>query len=154
MVGRIVEHWKGLRRDFVRRVSEDWRAERVGAHALLTMLALAVEHRLRRAWEPLLGAEVPSAWEKRGTPISEPAPPEHPTPERSHTLRTLLADLSTITRNRILLLAPPPPAEGSNSDPAAPLEKLTAPTSLQRRAFELLGVAPFAPAPAPSDDPS
>ena len=49
-----------------------------------------------------------------------------------HGFRTLLADLATITRNRVLLRLPG----------AEPFEILTRPTALQREAFRLLGVRP------------
>ena len=47
-----------------------------------------------------------------------------------HSLRTLLGDLATITRNRVV-----PQVPG-----AVPFEVLTRPTALQREAFKLLGV--------------
>ena len=47
-----------------------------------------------------------------------------------HSFQTLLADLATISRNRIV-----PRLSG-----AEPFETLTRPTALQARAFELLGV--------------
>ena len=48
-----------------------------------------------------------------------------------HSFRTLLTHLATLTRNTIRL-----PAQGDLT-----FEQLTQPTALQRRAFELLGVA-------------
>ena len=47
-----------------------------------------------------------------------------------HSFRTLLGDLATITRNRVV-------AQVSG---AVPFEVLTRPTALQREAFKLLGV--------------
>ena len=47
-----------------------------------------------------------------------------------HSLRTLLAELATITRNTV---APRLPG-------AEPFEAITRPTALQHKAFELLGV--------------
>jgi len=49
-----------------------------------------------------------------------------------HSFRTLLADLATLTKNRVQPKAPGVPA----------FEMLTMPTPLQRRAFALLGVSP------------
>ena len=49
-----------------------------------------------------------------------------------HSFRTLLGDLATITRNRVV-------AQVSG---AVPFEVLTRPTALQREAFKLLGVRP------------
>ena len=48
----------------------------------------------------------------------------------AHSFQTLLDDLATISRNRII---PGPPG-------VEPFETLTRPTALQNRAFELLGV--------------
>ncbi len=50
----------------------------------------------------------------------------------AHSFRTLLGDLATIARNRVVPRVPG----------AEPFEVLTRPTTLQREAFELLGVRP------------
>ncbi len=50
-----------------------------------------------------------------------------------HSFRTLLAELATLTRNRVV------PA---GADEGAAFEILAEPTPLQARAFELLGVSP------------
>ncbi len=50
----------------------------------------------------------------------------------AHSFRTLLGDLATIARNRVVPRVPG----------AKPFEVLTRPTTLQREAFELLGVRP------------
>jgi hypothetical protein len=136
VAGRLVERWKVLQREFRHRVSEDWRAERVGAHALLTVLALAVEHQLRRDLEPLISGEAPSPFETRvGTPTSSPPPAEDTASGApAHTLRTLLADLATISQVRL---------EPTTSDPADGevfFDETTAPTELQRDALARLGV--------------
>jgi hypothetical protein len=49
-----------------------------------------------------------------------------------HSFPTLLADLATLTQNRVQAKAPGTPA----------FEMLATPTPLQQRAFELLGVSP------------
>ncbi len=109
---------------------------RVRAHVFLRMLAYHVEWHMRRALAPLLfddddpaAAEAarpsPSARAKAGgkrTPRGLPV----------HSFQTLLADLATLTRNRVQ-----PAAQG-----AVAADVLTRPTPLQAEAFRLLGVRP------------
>src|SRR5689334_6735044 len=47
-----------------------------------------------------------------------------------HSLQTLLSDLATVAKNRIL----------PNTQPSVPFDLITTPTDLQQRAFDLLGV--------------
>jgi hypothetical protein len=116
------------------------REDRVRAHLFLCLLAAYVRWHLEEAWAPLL--------------FRDEAPPgrEHPVgpPRRSdaarrkdrghvtadglpvHSFKTLLAELATLTRNRVV------PA-GADEDAA--FEVLAEPTPLQARAFELLGVS-------------
>jgi transposase len=120
-----------------------WTPNRVRSHALLCMLAYYVEWHMRQALAPMLfedhdpaGAELartsvvapakrsPSALKKiqtRQTPEGLPA----------HSFPSLLADLGTLTRNRVNL-----------KDTGASFELLATPTPVQNRAFELLGVSP------------
>jgi len=51
-----------------------------------------------------------------------------------HSFQSLLADLSTIARNRVRSIDP------SGESSAVEFDLLTTPTPLQRKAFELLGV--------------
>ena len=117
-------------------------AERVRAHVFLCMLAYYVEWHMRQRLKPLLfddeepqvaqgarpsvvaRAEVsPSAQDKarrKRTASGEPV----------HSFRTLLDDLATIAKNRVV--APLANAE--------PFDLITRPTALQRHAFKLLGV--------------
>ena len=95
--------------------------DRVRAHVLLCMLAYYVEWHMRQALAPLLfddddraGAEATRT--AAGWPV--------------HSFRTLLDDLATLARNRIVPRLPG----------AEPLDVLTRPTALQREAFRLLGV--------------
>ncbi len=118
-------------------------ADRVRAHVLLCMLAYYVEWHMRQAWAPILFADDdPAAGEAlRPSPVA-PAR-RSPRAERKaarkrteddepvHSFQTLLADLATITKNRIQ-----PKLSG-----AEPFEKTTRPTPLQTRAFSLLGVS-------------
>ena len=117
---------------------------RVRAHVFLCMLAYHVEWHMRRALAPLLfDDDDPAA---AGATRSSPVAPARPSPSarakagRKHTLgglpvhsfQTLLADLATLTRNRVQ-----PAAQG-----AVTADVLTRPTPLQAEAFRLLGVRP------------
>ena len=148
----VVETYKRLsavERDFRSLKGDDllvrpifhWREDRVRAHLFLCFLAAYVRWHLEAAWAPLLYRdEAPPA---RTDPV---APPERSagalakereqrTPEGFpvHSFGTLLAELATLTRNRVV------PA---GADERAAFWQLSAPTPLQDRAFELIGVAP------------
>jgi len=118
-----------------------WKADRVRAHLFLCFLAAYVRWHLEAAWAPLLFRdEVPPA---RTDPV---APPErsasalakeadHRTPDglRVGSFATLLAELATLTRNRVV------PA---GTDERAAFEVLSEPTPVQARALALIGVSP------------
>jgi hypothetical protein len=148
----VVETYKRLsavERDFRALKGDDllvrpvfhWREDRVRAHLFLCFLAAYVRWHLEAAWAPLLFRdEAPPA---RTDPV---APPErsasaiakerdHRTPDglRVGSFATLMAELATLTRNRVV------PA---GVDEQAAFELLSEPTPLQARAFELIGVAP------------
>jgi hypothetical protein len=118
-----------------------WRADRVRAHVFLCFLAAYVRWHLEAAWAPLLYRdEAPPA---RTDPVGPPARSagavrkerDHRTPDglAVHSFRTLLGELATLTRNRVV------PA---GADERAAYEVLTTPTPVQTRAFELIGVSP------------
>jgi hypothetical protein len=143
------KHLSAVERDFRALKGDDLavrpifhhREDRVRAHLFLCFLAAYVRWHLEAAWAPLLYRdEAPPA---RTDPV---APPErspsalakerdHRTPDRLpvHSFGTLLTELATLTRNRVV-------PEGL--DERAAFEQLTEPTPLQARAFELIGVAP------------
>jgi len=148
----VVETYKRLsavERDFRALKGDDlavrpifhWREDRVRAHLFVCFLAAYVRWHLEAAWAPLLFRdEAPPA---RTDPV---APPErsagalakerdHRTPDglRVGSFATLLAELATLTRNRVV------PA---GADERAAFDLPTEPTALQARAFELIGVAP------------
>jgi len=118
-------------------------AERVRAHVLLCMLAYYVEWHMREAWAPILFEDDdPAAGEAlRESPVApaqrSPRAKRKATTKRTeqdepvHSFQTLLADLATITKNRIQ----------ANLPGAPPFEKITQPTPPQQRALSLLGVA-------------
>ena len=117
---------------------------RVRAHVFLCMLAYYVEWHMRRALAPLLfDDDDPAAAEAaRSSPVApaRPSPSAHAKAGRKrtpgglpvHSFQTLLADLATLTRNRVQ-----PAAQG-----AVAADVLTRPTPLQAEAFRLLGVRP------------
>ena len=148
----VVETYKRLsavERDFRALKGEDllvrpifhYREDRVRAHLFLCFLAAYLRWHLERAWAPLLYRD--EAPPRRTDPVGPPErSPEarrkerdHRTPEGFpvHSFPTLLAELATLTRNRVV------PA---GAEEAAAFEILTEPTPLQARAFELIGVSP------------
>jgi hypothetical protein len=147
----VVETYKRLsavERDFRALKGDDlavrpifhWREDRVRAHLFVCFLAAYVRWHLEAAWAPLLFRdEAPPA---RTDPV---APPErspsalakerdHRTPDglRVGSFATLLAELATLTRNRVVPVA---------ADERAAFDLPSEPTPLQARAFELIGVA-------------
>lgn len=150
----VVETYKrlsGVERDFRALKGEDllvrpifhWREDRVRAHLFLCFLAAYVRWHLEAAWAPLLYRdETPPP---RVDPVGPPSRSaaaltkerDHRTPEGFpvHSFGTLLAELATLTRNRVV------PA---GTDEQAAFEVLAEPTPLQARAFELIGVSPAA----------
>jgi hypothetical protein len=120
-----------------------WTEPRVRAHVFLCMLSYYVQWHLERAWAPLLFRD-----EQRPTPPDPVAPAqrsasaEHKAQTQklddgtpAHSLRTLLAELTTLTRNRVVPAGLP--------DDAA-FDMVATPTPLQARALTLLGLAPTA----------
>jgi len=118
-------------------------ADRVRGHVLLCVLAYYVEWHMREALRPILfDDEDPAAGKALRTSPVAPAK-RSPSANRKasrkrterdepvHSFQTLLADLATISRHRIEVNLP-----GARS-----FEKLTDPTSFQRRALLLLGVS-------------
>ena len=116
-------------------------ADRVRAHVLLCMLAAYVEWHMKQALTPLLFTdEEPQAGEALRFSVVAPAlrspaalkkVQSHRTPDglTVHSFPSLLQNLATLTLNKVT-------AAGR------PLQMISTPTPLQRRAFELLGVVP------------
>jgi len=116
-------------------------AERVKAHVLLCMLAYYVEWHMRRALAPLLfDDEDREGAQAQRTSIVAPAQRSESAQKKAaskqtadglpvHSFQTLLADLATLTRNRVRL--------GEHS-----FDMLTTPTAVQKRALQLLEVKP------------
>lgn len=116
-------------------------ADRVRAHVLLCMLAAYVEWHMKQSMTPLLFTdEEPEAGESLRSSVVAPAQRSPQALEKIHTrttrdglpvhsFATLLQDLATLTRNQVNVAG-------------RTLEMISTPTPLQRRAFELLNVAP------------
>jgi transposase len=116
-------------------------ADRVRAHVFLCMLAYYVEWHMRRKLAPLLfeDHEKDTAQRSRASVVQpaqrSPAADHKARTKRSqqglpvHSFRSLLADLATLTLNRIQTGAGLPS-----------FLKLTTPTPLQKQAFTLLGI--------------
>ena len=117
---------------------------RVRAHVFLCMLAYYVEWHMRRALAPLLfHDDDPAAAEAaRSSPVepsrrskaarAKAAGKRTPDGLPVHSFRTLLADLATLTRNRVRPAVPG----------AMTADMLARPTPLQAKAFRLLRVRP------------
>ena len=119
-----------------------WLPDRVRAHVFLCMLAYYLEWHMRQRLAPMLfddtdkeAAEAlrksvvaqaqrsPAAVKKQTTGLTEDGLPVH-------SFRSLLADLATLARNTIVTAI----------TPHYPLTVLTRPTSIQQKAFDLLGI--------------
>ena len=117
-------------------------ADRVRAHVFICMLAYYVEWHMRRALSPLLFAEEDKAGRQRESIVraaerSERAKAKAQTKRTQedypvHSFQSLLRDLATIAKNRV--------QPKGTADNQATFDLLTTPTTVQRRAFELLGV--------------
>jgi hypothetical protein len=148
----VVETYKRLavvERDFRMLKGDDlavrpifhWREDRVRAHLFLCFLAAYVRWHLEQAWAPLLFRdETPPVRTDPVAPRDRSAGAsrkdrEHVTADGFpvHSFRTLMAELATLTRNRVV------PA---GTDERATFDVLTEATPLQARAFELVGVSP------------
>ena len=117
-------------------------SDRVRAHIFLCMLAYYVEWHMRTQLKPLLfDDDDPEAVAAARTSIVAPAEvsPSAKDKARSkrtaaglpvHSFRTLLDDLATIAKNRVVARLPN----------AEPFDLITRPTALQREAFKLLDV--------------
>jgi transposase len=117
-------------------------ADRVKAHVFLCMLAYYVEWHMREALAPVLfDDEDPEAGRARRGSVVAPAQRSEAADDKAarkrtseglpvHSFQTLLADLSTISKDRVQPRIPDAPA----------FDKTTLPTAVQKRALDLLGV--------------
>ena len=121
-----------------------WLEGRVRAHVFLCMLAYYLEWHMRQALAPLLfdDTDKEAAEAERNSPVAKaqrsPAAIRKQTTGLTpdglpvHSFHTLLADLATLARNTVVVAI----------TPDLPLCVMTRPTPVQRRAFELLDLAP------------
>jgi hypothetical protein len=121
-----------------------WKDDRIKSHVFLCMLAYYVEWHLRGALAELLFDDHErDAAEANRESIVSPAPRSEAARRKEHERRTtegfavqsfqcLLKDLGTLCKNRVRW----------ESTPELEFERVTLPTSLQHRVFELLGVSP------------
>jgi Transposase DDE domain len=116
--------------------------ERVRAHVLLCMLAYYVEWHMRQALAPMLfDDDDPAAAAAARTSVVAPAQ-RSPSAQRKaitklaaddtavHSFHTLLSDLATLAKNRIV----------PSTNDSVPFDLITTPTAIQQRAFDLLRV--------------
>ena len=116
--------------------------DRVRAHVFLCMLAYYLTWHLRQAWAPLLFKDEqrpfqpdPVAKATRSAAAQHKARTKRTTTaEPAHSYKSLLAELSTLTRNTIRL-----------PGTTATFYKLAQPTTLQARALQLAEHAPLDP---------
>jgi hypothetical protein len=109
--------------------------DRVRAHVFICMLALYLVWHLRKAWAPLCFTdEAPPARtdpvapaRRSGAALSKASARKGADGQPLHSFATLLDGLAALTRNTITFSG------------GAQVTKLSTPTALQRRAFELLG---------------
>src|SRR5918996_2694174 len=117
---------------------------RVPAHIFLCVLAYYVEWHMRRAWAPILfeDDELPAARPRRDPVL--PAQPSasakakkatHTTEDGLpvHSFESLMAELASRARNTYRL---------KSDDSKLTFRQIPAPTPIQRRAYELLGLLP------------
>ncbi len=117
-------------------------ADRVRAHVLICMLAYYVEWHMRQKLAPMLfDDEQPEQGEAKRSSVVAPAERSDGAKNKAstkstddgmpvHSFHTLLDDLATITKNRIQ-----PSRKASLG-----FDRITRPTELQQRAFDLLGL--------------
>lgn len=116
--------------------------QRVRAHVFLCMLAYYVEFHMRKALAPLLfDDDDPATAEAQRLSVVAPAQRSPRARNKAatkltaddlplHSFETLLSDLATVAKNRLL----------PNTQDPVPFELITSPTQLQQRAFDLLSV--------------
>jgi Transposase DDE domain len=119
-----------------------WLDDRIRAHVFLCMLAYYVEWHMREKLAPLLfddhereGAEATRSSVVQPAPRSDAARAKDRTKETAdglpvHSFRTLMADLGTLAKNRVRI----------KGDTGSEFYELTQPTTLQKRALDLLSV--------------
>jgi len=141
-LSRVERAFRGLKAvDLAVRPIHHHTADRVRAHILLCMLAYHVQWHLERAWAPLLFRDEarpelddPVAPAVRSDAALTKARTQRlPDGGTVHSFRTLLAELATLTRDRVVPVGAP--------DETA-FDLVAIPTPLQARALSLLELMP------------
>jgi hypothetical protein len=138
-VERAFRAFKGA--DIAIRPIRHWTEPRVRAHLLLCMLSYYVQWHLERAWAPLLFrdeeppelADPVAPAQRSAAALRKARTGRLPDGTPAHSFRTLLAELATLTRDRLLPAGAPE---------AAAFEIPAVPTPLQARALALLDLTP------------
>jgi transposase len=120
-----------------------WLADRVRAHVFLCMLAYYLEWHMRQRLAPMLfddtdkeaaealRSSVVAQAQRSSAAVTKQTTGSTPDGLPVHSFRSLLADLATVARNTLTTAIAP----------LYPLTVLTKPTTIQQKAFDLLGVA-------------
>jgi Transposase DDE domain len=120
-----------------------WLADRVRAHVFLCMLAYYLEWHMRQRLAPMLfddtdkeaaealRSSVVAQAQRSPAAVSKQTTGSTPDGLPVHSFRSLLGDLATVARNTLTTAI----------TPLHPLTVLTKPTTIQQKAFDLLGVA-------------
>jgi transposase len=120
-----------------------WLADRVRAHVFLCMLAYYLEWHMRQRLAPMLfdDTDKEEATGRRRSVVAQAQRSKAAIKKQTtaltadglpvHGFRSLLADLATLARNTLTTAI----------NPDYPLTVLTRPTSIQQKAFDLLGLA-------------
>jgi hypothetical protein len=141
-LSRVERAFRGLKApDLAVRPIHHRTADRVRAHIFLCLLAYYVQWHLERAWAPLLfrdeeRPELPdpvAPAQRSAAALAKARTQRQPDDSAVHSLRTLLAELATLTRNRVVPVGAPD---------AAAFDLAAIPTPLQVRALSLLGLTP------------
>ena len=118
-----------------------WLADRVRSHVFLCMLAYYLEWHMRQCLAPMLfdDTDKEKAETQRRSVVAQAQRSKAAVRKQTtgvtpdglpvHSFRSLLADLATLARNTIITAI----------TPLYPLTVLTRPTSIQQKAFDLLG---------------
>jgi transposase len=120
-----------------------WLADRVRAHVFLCMLAYYLEWHMRQRLAPMLfddtdkeaaealRSSVVAQAQRSPAAVTKQTTGSTPDGLPVHSFRSLLADLATVARNTLTTALAP----------LYPLTVLTKPTTIQQKAFDLLGIA-------------
>jgi hypothetical protein len=142
LLSRVERAFRGLKAvDIAIRPIHHWTEGRVRSHVFLCMLAYYLAWHLERAWAPLLfrdeerpeGDDPVAPAQRSDAALAKASHHELGDGTPVHSLRTLLAEMATLTRNLVVPAGAP--------DEAA-FEITATPTPLQARAFALLGLSP------------